>query len=319
METIYNYNNYEIIIKKCVDSVYVQFLDTTLFRLFSNTFSDIDIIKITMGNLDMFHRVLITVVESAINGDDKATLEILPSMKNLKLSIHHKFYLEFIFELQLNLIQEHSLNAKDMCIKKLEKTVFELNRKHEELQTFMNDYMEVTITDIFNGKTSQFHCHSGVICANIPNQIYHIKINTPVIKIFGADLNSLNKIVDDIYVLNTDGPIKYNKNFKIINCYKLIIDNSNNHGGVKDYDFGYNHLPLSITTLVIIGHIGINNFKQMELPNIESIEFENCPEITNIHASLSHLKSLKNITIKNCPKFQERDLLLTNGYNFKAV
>lgn len=264
MDIVYNYNNYEIIIKKCVDSVYVQFLDTTLFRLFSNTFSDIDIIKITMGNLDMFHRVLITVVESAINGDDKATLEILPSMKNLKLSIHHKFYLEFIFELQLNLIQEHSLNAKDMCIKKLEKTVCELSKKHDTLQTFINDYMEVTITDIFTGKSSSFRDgHYNNSCyTNIPTQMYHIKINTPIIKIIGTDLNTTNNIVDNIYVLNTDSPVKYNKNFKIINCLKLIIDNKNNHGGVKDYNFGYNNLPLSITTLVIIGHIGVNNFKQ---------------------------------------------------------
>jgi len=276
-----------------------------------------------MGNLDMFHKVLSTVFESLTNGNNnKASLEIFPSMKSLKLSIHHKFYLEFIFELQLDLIQDKSLNAKDMCIKKLEKTVCELSKKQEELNTFINDYMEVTITDNFNGKSSIFHCHSGVICTNITNQMYHIKINTPIIKIFGTELNTLNNIVNGIYVLNTDGPVKYNKNFKIINCHKLIIDNIQNHngeGGVKNYNFGYNNLPLSITTLVIIGHIGINNFKQMELPNIETIEFENCPEIENIYASLSHLKSLKNITIKNCPKFQERDLLLTNGYNFKAV
>lgn len=307
MDTIYNYNNYEIILKKCVDSVYVQFLDTQLFRIYSNTYRDIDIIKITMGNLDMFHKVLSTVFESLTNGNnDKASLEIFPSMKSLKLSIHHRFYLEFIFELHLDLIQDKSLNAKDMCIKKLEKTVCELSKKHEELNTFINEYMEVTITDIF-------------ACGHQTSLSYHIKINTPIIKIKGSGLNCQNIMVDNIYVLITDGPVKYNKNFKIINCHKLIIDNSNNHGGVKDYNFGYNNLPLSITTLVIIGYIGVNNFKQMDLPNIETIEFENCPEIENIYASLSHLKSLKNITIKNCPKFQERDLLLTHGYNFKAV
>jgi hypothetical protein len=223
------------------------------------------------------------------------------------VGIHHKFYLEFIFELQLDLIQDKSLNAKDMCIKKLEKTVCELSKKHEELNTFINDYMEVTITDIFASSNHQ------------TNWSYHIKINTPIIKIKGSGLNNQNNIVNGIYVLNTDSPIKYNKNFKIINCHKLIIDNSSNHGCVKDYDFGYNNLPLSITTLGIIGYIGVNNFKKMGLPNIETIEFEDCPEIGNIYASLSHLKSLKNITIKNCPKFQERDLLLTNGYNFKAV
>lgn len=46
--------------------------------------------------------------------------------------------------------------------------------------------------------------------------------------------------------------------------------------------------------------------------NMEYLKSENCPEITNIYASLSHLKSL----IKDCPKFQERDLLLTHEYNF---
>ncbi len=56
----------------------------------------------------------------------------------------------------------------------------------------------------------------------------------------------------------------------------------------------------------------------MDLLNIKSIKFKNCYELVNIYASLSHLKSLKNIKIKNCPKFQDKDVLLTHGYNFKA-
>ncbi len=56
--------------------------------------------------------------------------------------------------------------------------------------------------------------------------------------------------------------------------------------------------------------IRIYNFKKMDLSNIKSIKFENCPELVNIYASLSHLKSLKNIKIKNYPKFQ--DVLLTH-------
>ena len=304
MDSIYNYNNYEIIIKKCVDSIYIQFLDKQLFKLYSNTYIDIDVIKFTMGNLDMFYKVMMTVFESITNSDDKAKLEIYPSMKNLKLSVHHKYYLEFIFELQLNLVQEHSLSAKDMCIKKLEEKVDELKVKHDDLQTFINDYMELTITDNFD------HGSYG--------RSYSIKVNTPIIKIYFRDLNVSNNKVNNIYVLNTDGPIKYNNNFKRIKCQKLIIENPANNS-MNDYDFGYNNLPLSITTLVIIGYIGITNFKQMELPNITTMEFENCPEITKIYASISHLKSLKNITIKNCPKFQERDLLLTHGYNFQTV
>jgi hypothetical protein len=247
---------------------------------------------------------MMTVFESITNSDNKAKLEIYPSMKNLKLSVHHKYYLEFIFELQLNLVQEQSLSAKDMCIKKLEKKVDELKVKHDSLQTFINDYMEITITDNFDSTSY--------------GRSYSIKVNTPIIKINFRDLNVSNNIVNNIYVLNTDGPIKYNNNFKMIQCQKLIIENFTN-GGRNNYDFGYNNLPLSITTLVIIGYIGITNFKQMELPNITTMEFENCPEITNVYASISHLKSLKNITIKNCPKFQERDLLLTHGYNFQTV
>ena len=304
MDSIYNYNNYEIIIKKCVDSIYIQFLDKQLFKLYSNTYIDIDVIKFTIGNLDMFYKVMMTVFESITNSDNKAKLEIYPSMKNLKLSVHHKYYLEFIFELQLNLVQEQSLSAKDMCIKKLEKKVDELKVKHDSLQTFINDYMEITITDNFDSTSY--------------GRSYSIKVNTPIIKINFRDLNVSNNIVNNIYVLNTDGPIKYNNNFKMIQCQKLIIENFTN-GGRNNYDFGYNNLPLSITTLVIIGYIGITNFKQMELPNITTMEFENCPEVTQIYASISHLKSLKNITIKNCPKFQERDLLLTHGYNFQTV
>ena len=231
-----------------------------------------------MGNLDMFYKVMTTVFESITNGNDKATLEIYPSMKNLKLSINHKYYLEFIFELQLNLIQEQSLSAKDMCIKKLEKKVDELKEKHDTLQKFINDYMEITITDNFNAN-HQF------------NHNYNIKVNTPIIKIFDARVGQghLNNMVNNIYVLITDSSIKYNDNFKIIKCQKLIIENNTKCGGINDYDFGYNNFPLSIITLVIMGYIGINNFKQMELPNITTMEFENCPEITNIYASISHL------------------------------
>ena len=145
MDTIYNYNNYEIILKKCVDSVYIQFLDKQLFKLYANTYIDVDVIKITMGNLDMFYKMMTTVFESLSNNDDKATIEIFPSMKNLKLSIHHKFYLEFNFELQLNLIEEQSLNAKDMCIKKLENSLNEINKEYLQLEQSLDELNQIVI------------------------------------------------------------------------------------------------------------------------------------------------------------------------------
>jgi len=95
-------------------------------------------------------------------------------------------------------------------------------------------------------------------------------------------------VIENTYILNTSNNI----NFKIVKCKKLIINNSTNDG-IKDYNFGYNNLPLSITTLIIESYVSTDNFKEMDIPNIESIEFKKCPEITNIYYSFSHLKSLK--------------------------
>ena len=311
MDTIYNYNNYEIILKKCVDSVYIQFLDKQLFKLYANTYIDVDVIKLTMGNLDMFYKVMSTVFESLSNNDDKATLEIFPSMKKLKLSIHHTFYLEFNFELQLNLIEEQSVNlieeSDDICIKKLQKSLEELTKKYNMLESYINDYMEITITD-------KFHCVTSV------GTSYSIIINTPIIKIIDRKNFEPNfKDSENIYTLYTNCIVKYNNNFKMINCNKLIIDSDRNNSNYSffSYDFGYDNLPLSITTLVIkiIRGSLLDNFKKINLPNLKSIEFDCCYELQTIYASITHLKSLKNITIKNCPKFQEGDLLLTLGYN----
>jgi hypothetical protein len=326
MDTVYNYQNYEIIIKKCSDSVYIQFLDKQLFKMYSNTFIDIDVIRFNM-TLNIFYKIMTTVIEAIIDEDDEmATLEIFPSMKNLKLSVHHKFHLEFIFELELNLIQEASLSAKDICINKLEQKIDTIHKEHEELKTFVDNYMELTITDNFNQiviKTRQVAMYNYTMDKHlIPNQSYSIKINTPNIKIiYFSNIEDLiydvNKIIENTYVLNTSNLIKYNNNFKIVKCKTLTINNSTNDV-IKDYNFGYNNLPLSIITLIIEGYISTDNFKEMDLPNLETIKFKDCTGIESIYYSLSHLKSLKNIIINNCPKFQERDLLLTNGYNFRT-
>jgi len=323
MDTVYNYQNYDITIKKCSDSVYIQFLDTQIYKMYANTFIDIDVIRFNM-TLDMFYKVMTTVFESIVEeDDDKATLNIFPSINNLKLSIHHKFYLEFIFELELNLIKEASLSAKDICIKKLEQKIDTLQKQDEDLKTFIDNYMEVTITDNFNQTIKAFNLNDKQFYITTTpqgwqiyshNQSYSIKINTPNIKILYFNNNDVNRIEQNTYILNTSNNIKYNENFKIVKCKKLIINNPTNNG-MKDYNFGYNNLPLSLTTLIIEGYVSTDNFKEMDLPNIESIEFKDCPEVTNIYYSLSHLKSLKNIIIKNCPNFQERDLLLTNEYN----
>ena len=134
MDSNYNYQNYDITIKKCSDSVYIQFLDKQIYKMYSNTFIDIDVIRFNM-TLNIFYKIMITVFESIVKkDDDMATLEIFPSINNLKLSIHHKFYLEFIFELELNFIKEATLSAKDICIKKLEQKIDTLQKENDNLK-----------------------------------------------------------------------------------------------------------------------------------------------------------------------------------------
>ena len=264
----------------------------------------------------MFYKVMTTVFDSVIYNEDKATLEISSSLDILKLSINHKFYLEFIFELELNLIEDKSVNlieesdTSDQSIK-LQKSLEELTKKYNMLETFINDYMEITITD-------KFKCGTSV------GTSYSIAINTPIIKIKDTNNFEPNFIdSENIYTLYTGCLVKYNNNFKMIKCDKLIIESDRNQSNYNyfSYDFGYNNLPSSIKKLVIKINRGsfLDNFKKINLPNIKSIEFEDYYELQTIYASITHLISLKNITIKNSPKFQESELLLTHGYNLKII
>ena len=58
------------------------------------------------------------------------------------------------------------------------------------------------------------------------------------------------------------------------------------------------------------------HFKELYLPNLETIVLESCPYIVTLYSSIMHLKSLKNIKIVNCIRFIEKDLLVEQGYNF---
>jgi hypothetical protein len=311
MDTVYTYQNYEIIIKKCSDSVYIQFLDKQLFKMYSNTFIDIDVIRFNM-TLNIFYKIMTTVIEAIVDEDDEmATLEIFPSMKNLKLMIHHKFHLEFIFELELNLIQDASLSAKDICIKKLEKKLDTLLKEHEQLKTlriehnelksFVDNYMEVSIYNITGIRMNIKINTSNIIIKPIPN--INSVLTYPIIE-------------NNYTIIYYSDQYLYNENFKVVKCYELIIhipENGSNQSNI------FHTLPLSIKKLIIKGYINLEYLRgKNNLPNLETIMFENCSEITKIYEYISQIKTIKNIIIKNCLKFQERDLLLTNGYNFKT-
>ena len=166
----------------------------------------------------------------------------------------------------------------------------------------MNEFMELTITYNFN-------------CVNTWNTSLVIKINTPIIEIHNIACNSSFCIsytnnLCKLPILNND-VVKFNANFKIVKCHTLTIIDIDNR------DFNYNNLPLSLTKLIIKGNTQTIYLKNMELPNLETIQLEGS-NIQNIHSSISHLKTVKTIRITGCSAFQERDLLLTNGYKFES-
>jgi hypothetical protein len=300
MAIISNYENYEISLHQKTDSVYIQFLDKQFYKIYSNNYLDTDILQFNMS-LDIFYKVLLTVFKALI--DDKkevATIKINPSSRNIILNIHHKYYLEFKFELRLDLNTDNSLGAKDLCIKKLEQNIDTLRKEHNTLQKFIDEYMELTITNYFTN--------------NSINDWYSIKINTPIII-----LNCVSTMNGQVIGLNStcympimnNNSMTFNSNFKMIKCHTLTLQS------MASVSFNYSNLPLSLKKLIIYGDTTITYFSQMDLPNLEIIQLESS-KITTIHSSISHLKSVKTIRITGCTAFQERDLLLTSGYKFES-
>ena len=250
-------------------------------------------------SLDIFYKVLLTVFKALVDNDKTvATININPSSRNIILNIHHKYYLEFKFELRLDLNTDNSLGAKDLCIKKLEQNIDTLRKEHNTLQKFIDEFMELTITDFFvSGVGYSF------------NESYSIKINTPVIllRLIGAITQAyitLNGDTGNIPIINTSA-MQFNSNFKMIKCHTLTLQS------MASVQFNYKNLPLSLKKLIISGDTTVAYFTQMDLPNLEIIQLENS-KITTIHSSISHLKSVKTIRITGCTGFQERDLLLTS-------
>jgi hypothetical protein len=309
MATIYNHENYEITIDKKLDSVYVSFLDKTFYKLFEYNFLDTDVIQFKM-NLDNFYKIIIKSFDALIDEDkETATIKINHSSRNINIIIHYTDYLEFNFELILNLNTDSNMSTKDLCIKKLEqkldtvnksytehiKSYKKLEQKFNQLEKFIDEFIELTI--------------------NFSQAPLTIKMNTPIIEL---NINPSNKNiinysnnVNDVCIVQIFNGAIFNTNFKMIKCHTLTINNmASNH-------FNYANLPLSITKLIIKGNTATTYFTQMDLPNLETIQLEQST-ITAIHSSISHLKSVKTIRVTGCTSFIERELLLTNGYIFES-
>jgi hypothetical protein len=308
MTTKYIFEQYEITLILTSDNVTINILDTKLYQLYRKSYKDIHIIEYC-PNINIFHTVLKTSFESLVNNDiTKADVNIRTSSSHLVIHINHKFYINFIFDLQLDLDKSNTLSAKDLCIKKLESNIKSLTSNFNALKCFIDDYMEVTISD-----ENYFINHSY----GLRNASFSIKVNTPEIELLfntngsAFDYPTLHN-KKQLCVIKCIDSTKFNENFKIINCNKLTINNYN-------YDFNYCNLPESLTEITIKGSSSgfIKFIKTINLTKLVQLDFIGSNDLTTIYEDIKHLK-IKKIRMNSCANFRERDLLLTNGYKFEV-
>ena len=300
MTSKYYWEDYEISLIKTSDSITIQILDTKLYKLYNKTYYDINIIEYC-PNIDIFHTVLKTSFDALINDDNEsAKISFQIKSSNLIIHIDHKYYVTFIFDLILDLDASTKLSAKDLCIKKLEDNLGILTKKYNELEKFINDNMEVTICNMAH--------------------LYSIKLNTKEIIIFDQKTNVPELIFTNPLKLNETCKINvsqaygtnFNINFKLIKCYKLTITSIT-------WDFGYQNLPETLTELIIEGSSsGFTSYIHLvKLKNLKQLEFKNCTDLITIYYQIKNLP-IKKIRMTGCSAFTERDLLLTNGYEFEV-
>ena len=297
MTTKYIFENYEITLSLTVDNVSIHILDTKLYQLYRKSYSDIHIIDYC-PNIDIFYTVLQTSFECLSTNDmTKSDINIRSSSTGLTIHINHKFYVRFTFDLQLDLDKSTTLSAKELCIKKLENDIKSLTSDFNALRHFIDDYMEVTITN---------------------NQLV-LKVNTIQINItFNNNGECANYTIDETnnicnMNMGNGNTIYFNKNFKIINCDKIVMKNFRDHHFIRN-------IPESLKE-IILENSTTTNFKEyiktVNLTKLIQLEFIGCTELTKIYEDIKHLK-IKKIRMTRCPNFQERDVLLTNGYKFEV-
>ena len=308
MTTRYIFEQYEITLILTSDNITINILDTKLYQLYRKSYCDIHIIDYC-PNITIFHTVLKTSFESLVNNDiTKADVNIRTSSSHLTIHIDHKFYINFIFDLQLDLDKSNTLSAKDLCIKKLESDIKSLTSNFNTLRCFIDDYMEVTISD------ENYFINPSY---GLRNASFSIKVNTPEIELlFNPDGNSFAYPTlhngKELCVINCITSTRFNENFKIINCNKLTISNFSPN-------FNYCNLPKSLKEITIkTSSSGFKQFiKTINLTKLVQLDFIGCSDLRTIYEDIKHLK-IEKIKMTNCGNFTERDLLLTNGYTFEV-
>ena len=313
------FENYEITINKKEDSVYVQLLDKQFYKLYSKSYYDIDVLEFNM-TLDIFFKVLNTVFNALVDDNkENATSEIVSLSDSIKFKIHHKYYIDFKFELCLGSDKDYALGPKEMCIKKLEQNIDKqkkdfndlkkdfdvLNGLYQVNERFINEHMSLVVLEPFSYSYNNNSGHPITLYRE-----HNLKISTKKI-IFHNYSNSNNGVFKKIDESITT--LFFTAGTKMINSLEMIRADTLEIHHIT-FDFGYKFLPLSLKTLVLHGSTPVTFLKQMKLPNLETIEIRSS-QIINIYESIAHLKTIKNIVIVESIPFLEKGLLLTHGYN----
>jgi len=315
MTLTYQNIKYDILIDERIDSVYIEFYDKQLYKTFSNIFLDTDVITFNMS-IKTFYTVMDTVIKDfikldIIEDDETSMLKIFMLNKQMKLYIHHKYYIEFKFEIELNLNIGNSLDDNFKCLKKFEDKIkkLEISNQLDKLQEYIDNYMQVCI-----GTYHYNNCSYSMI----------IPINIPKIKIKNDNTLGINlcKISDDDVLLSTSFSqthtpphisinVKFNKHLCGVKCkiLELYVDNLYTNWN-ENTNFTY-----SVETLIINKYTKMYKF---QLPNLINLELIDC-SFELIFDLISHIKTLKNITIQRCNNFKERELLISKSYNVKML
>lgn len=309
---MFNYNNYEIEISKNEKNVFVQILDKQFYKLYSKYYYEHDVLNYNM-TLDIFYKVLNTVFIAIVEDDkEKGSIVFIPTSKTIKLKIHHKYYIEFIFDMCLMHDKRYTVGPTELCMKKLEQ---EINVLTKNYNTLKNTYDELNeshklIENHMSLTVSNCYCLNILIGGiYIPNYVeIDLRINTQNITIrMHYEKNKLSyKYIDNQNTtLLITGETKMNDAFKLIKAEYLELDNIT-------HNFGYKYLPITLKKLKLTGYTESPYLNESEMPNLETIEIEKST-IKNIYESIKHLKTVKNFVIKQSTGFLESGVLTSQG------
>lgn len=331
MINTYTNNNISIVLNKLNDSVIIHLSDIETSNTYSNTFVETTIIDYCY-NIETFYSVLKTSFEAFENIDDsKAKVDITINNLNAIIAINHKYYINFVFELELKL---ETTNCDLMQIKKIKDLENKLNNANlliEQLTNKINDLEKnqpCITNEINNSCINNLIKVVDFVVLNSDNRFYYLDPDAPYNE--NITLNYTDLYTPDMsttinfhfgVTLALDPCSFINENFSKIKCKRLTIklDNYINYQQFKN-------IPVSIETLELDrdcchnGNFDVNKLLDLmtlrEWDNLTRIKIGNNTQgITIIDIPINMMKKLNQIEFIGSHNFicKNKDILLSKG------